>query len=93
MLDLLGRAELEAAQVGVHPHLLSVDLLGVVVDLGELGHAALGPGEDVAPAASQPAVLVEAQECGVHPDTAPSLVDSEHKTLQIWRLEETNTGA
>ena len=79
MLDLLGRAELEAAQVRVHPHLLGVDLLGVVVDLGELGHPALCPSEDVAPAPSDPAVLIKPQEGRVHPDTAASLVDPEHQ--------------
>ena len=83
MLDLVLGAELEAAQVRVAAHLLDVDLLGVVIDLGELGRALLRPGEDVAPAAPHPGVLVKAEQCCVHPDAAaplihPVIVTGEH---------------
>ena len=74
MLDLVLGAELEAAQVRVAAHLLDVDLLGVVNDLSELGRALLRPGEDVAPAAPQPGLLVKAEQCGVHPDAAAPLI-------------------
>ena len=74
MLDLLAGAELEAPQVRVRPHLLRVDLAGIVVYLSELRHPGLRPSEDVTAAASHPAVLVEPEESCIHPDTAPSLV-------------------
>ena len=50
VLHLVLGAELEAAKVGVAAHLLGVDLLGVVIDLCELGSALLRYYEDVAPA-------------------------------------------
>ena len=49
-------------------------LLGVVVDLGEERGARVGAGEDVAPAAAHPGVVVEAEERGVDAHAAAALV-------------------